>query len=55
MIALAAGIIGGLVGSQLKRVEKVYELTPGPSGWVLTPIPLEEPRAPDFRPGFSAG
>src|ERR1700727_1131823 len=47
VIALAASIVGGLVGSQLKRVEKIYELTPAfPTGWVLTPVPLQEPREP---------
>jgi hypothetical protein len=56
IIALAAGVIGGLVGSQLKRVEKVYELTPSfPDGWVLTPVPLQEPGEPVLRPGFSLG
>jgi hypothetical protein len=54
LIALAASVLGGLVGSQLKRVEKVYELTPTfPSGWVLTPVPLPEPEEPVLRPGFS--
>jgi hypothetical protein len=54
LIALVASVLGGLVGSQLKRVEKVYELTPTfPSGWVLTPVPLPEPGEPVLRPGFS--
>jgi len=56
IIALAGNIIGGWAGSQLKRVEKVYELTPSyPSGWVLTPVPLQKPAEPVLRPGLSPG
>jgi hypothetical protein len=37
--ALAGLAIGALVGSQLHKVERVYELRTTTSGWVLVPVP----------------